>query len=73
MTEIIADYFRTDWAAMTATDWAGLAILLFITILMIGLYIFVFSKGNRDKLEQYRDFAIKEGEHKQEVGNGRKK
>lgn len=65
------EFFNTDWAAMTRADWTGLVIVLVLSALMIGLYVWVFKPGNRDKFEQYRDFV--NDEHKdmdREVGHG---
>ncbi|MBN4082472.1 cbb3-type cytochrome c oxidase subunit 3 [Mariprofundus ferrooxydans] len=53
----LREYFSTDWAAMTHADWSGLVIVLVLTALMIGIYIWTFSPKNRDKFEQHRDFV----------------
>jgi len=66
----LAEYFSTDWDAMTRADWTGLVIVLILTVLMAGLYIWVFKPGNRDKFEQYRDFVNDEKEMDREVGHG---
>ncbi|PJC69988.1 MAG: CcoQ/FixQ family Cbb3-type cytochrome c oxidase assembly chaperone, partial [Zetaproteobacteria bacterium CG_4_8_14_3_um_filter_59_5] len=55
---------------MTRADWTGLVIVLILTVLMAGLYIWVFKPGNRDKFEQYRDFVNDEKEMDREVGHG---
>ena len=51
------DYLHTDWSAMTRADWAGLIIVLSLTALMAGLYVWVFKPRNRDRFEQYRNFV----------------
>ena len=54
---------------MTRADWAGLIIVLLLTVLMVGLYVWVFKPRNRDRFEQYRNFVNQddeingEGEH----------
>ncbi|MDQ6986861.1 MAG: CcoQ/FixQ family Cbb3-type cytochrome c oxidase assembly chaperone [Mariprofundaceae bacterium] len=57
MSEILRDFFHTDWQAMTHVDWTGLLIVLVLAALMIGLYIWIFRPSNKDKFEQYRDFV----------------
>jgi len=70
----LLDYFTTDWSAMTQADWSGLVIVLILTALMIGLYVWVFKPSNRDKFEQYRDFVNDDNEDdKREVGHGQTK
>ncbi|MDQ6965582.1 MAG: CcoQ/FixQ family Cbb3-type cytochrome c oxidase assembly chaperone [Mariprofundaceae bacterium] len=66
----LAGFFSTDWDAMTRADWSGLIIVLVLTLLMIGLYVWIFKPGNRDKFEQHRDFVNKEKEMDREVGHG---
>jgi len=53
----LREYFSTDWNAMTHADWSGLIIVLVLTVLMAGLYFWVFNPKNRDKFEQHRDFV----------------
>jgi len=47
----LAEYFETDWAAMTATDWVGTILTVVIFVLMVVAYFQVFRPKNRDKLE----------------------
>ena len=70
----LSEFFSTDWDAMTHADWSGLIIVLVLTVLMVGLYIWVFRPSNRDQFEQYRDFVneIDEDESR-EVGHGQTK
>lgn len=72
----LRDYFSTNWAAMTHADWSGLIIVLVLTALMIGLYVWVFNPKNREKFEQHRDF-VNEHEHDEdtsrEVEHGQEK
>jgi cytochrome c oxidase cbb3-type subunit 4 len=67
----LRDFFSTDWEAMTRADWTGLIIVLVLTALMIGLYVWIFRPANRDKFEQYRDFVNDDDEDKhREAGHG---
>jgi cytochrome c oxidase cbb3-type subunit IV len=56
----IIKYFKTDWHALTGTDWIGLIITIIITLLMIGLYIYVFRPKNREMFEAHRHIIMKE-------------
>ncbi|MBK5940850.1 cbb3-type cytochrome c oxidase subunit 3 [Halochromatium roseum] len=47
----LADYFETDWAAMTASDWVGTILTVAIFVLMVVAYFQVFRPKNRDELE----------------------
>jgi cytochrome c oxidase cbb3-type subunit IV len=70
VSEILKSYFQTDWELMTNADWAGLVIVLVLTAVMVGLYIWVFKPGNKDKFEQYRDFVNKDDETSGGAGHG---
>jgi cytochrome c oxidase cbb3-type subunit 4 len=47
----LADYFETDWGAMTPADWVGTILTVVIFVLMAIAYFYVFWPKNRDKLE----------------------
>jgi cytochrome c oxidase cbb3-type subunit 4 len=47
----LTEYFETDWAAMTATDWVGTILTVVVFVLMVVAYFQVFRPKNRDKLE----------------------
>lgn len=47
----LKEYFHTDWAAMTTTDWVGTILTVVIFLLMVGLYVYVLRPKNRDKFE----------------------
>jgi cytochrome c oxidase cbb3-type subunit 4 len=70
VSEMIKDYFQTDWAALTRADWAGLVIVVLLAMVMIGLYVWVFKPDNKNKFEQYRDFVNKDDEMSGEAGHG---
>lgn len=48
----LAEYFHTDWAAMTVSDWVGTILTVLIFVLMVVAYFQVFRPKNRDRLEQ---------------------
>ncbi|MEW5756262.1 MAG: cbb3-type cytochrome c oxidase subunit 3 [Pseudomonadota bacterium] len=60
MIDAVREYFHTDWAAMTSTDWFGLVAVVTLTLLMVVLYFWVFSPRNKEKLESHRDFVLKD-------------
>jgi cytochrome c oxidase cbb3-type subunit 4 len=55
----LAEYFHTDWEAMTATDWFGTLLTVGIFFLMALAYFLVFRPKNRESLEarKYLPFA----------------
>jgi len=57
---MISDYFHSDWAAMTSTDWWGLFVTIAIFFCMVGLYYWVFKPSSKAKLEQHCDFVLRE-------------
>jgi len=48
----LAEYFHTDWTAMTTNDWIGTILTVVIFVLMIVAYFQVFRPKNRDRLEK---------------------
>ena len=50
----LAEYFHTDWEAMTTNDWIGLIVTVVVFLLMVGLYFYALRPKNRDKLEKNR-------------------
>ena len=47
----LAEYFHTDWGAMTTNDWIGTILTVVIFLLMVVAYFQVFRPKNRDRLE----------------------
>jgi cytochrome c oxidase cbb3-type subunit 4 len=47
----LAEYFHTDWEAMTTNDWIGTILTVVIFLLMVVAYFQVFRPKNRDRLE----------------------
>lgn len=64
----IAEYFHTDWEAMTTNDWIGTILTVVIFLLMVGLYVYVLRPKNRDKFESKR-FIPFEGEDNTQSGD----
>lgn len=56
----LAEYFETDWQAMTATDWVGTILTVVIFLLMVVAYFQVFRPKNRDKLESRKHIPFDE-------------
>lgn len=56
----LAEYFHTDWEAMTTNDWIGMILTVVIFVLMIVAYFQVFRPKNRDKLESKRFIPFEE-------------
>ncbi|WP_421863940.1 cbb3-type cytochrome c oxidase subunit 3 [Motiliproteus sp.] len=57
----LKEYFSTDWAAMTATDWVGTILTVVIFVLMVVAYVYAYRPKNKEKLED-RKFQIDDGE-----------
>lgn len=55
----LAEYFHTDWAAMTPTDWFGTLLTVAVSLALAIAYFQVFRPKNRDRLEarKYLPFA----------------
>ncbi len=56
----LAEYFHTDWAAMTTNDWIGLIMTVVTFLLMVGLYFYALRPKNREKLEKNRFIPMDE-------------
>ncbi|OGT20806.1 MAG: cytochrome C oxidase Cbb3 [Gammaproteobacteria bacterium RBG_16_57_12] len=69
--EAVAEYFRTDWAAMTGTDWFGLVAVVTLTALSVFVYYWVFNPKNKDRIEDHRDFVLKDELNEGENDHGR--
>jgi len=50
----LKEYFQTDWAAMSLSDWIGTIVTVGIFFLMIWAYVFVLNPKNKEKLESQR-------------------
>jgi len=56
----LAEYFYTDWEAMTRNDWVGLIMTLVTFLLMIIVYFYALRPKNREKLEKHRFIPMDE-------------
>ena len=56
----LAEYFHTDWEAMTGNDWVGLIMTLVTFILMVVVYFYALRPKNREKLEKHRFIPMDE-------------
>jgi len=56
----LAEYFHTDWEAMTTSDWIGTILTVVIFILMVVAYVQVFRPKNRDRLEKNKHIPFDE-------------
>ena len=50
----LVDYFHTDWAAMTAQDWAGTLITVGVFIGLIIAFAWALNPKRRRRLEQQK-------------------
>jgi cytochrome c oxidase cbb3-type subunit 4 len=73
VSESLQKYFHTDWSAMTRADWFGLVTVAVLTLLMVGLYVWVLKPGNKDKFERYSNFVNQDDEMNGEIGHGHAK
>lgn len=58
----LKEYFHTDWAAMTLSDWVGLIVTVGIFLLMVWAYVFTFHPKNKEKLESQRHLPFEDDE-----------
>lgn len=56
----LKEYFQTDWAAMTLSDWIGTIVTVGIFFLMIWAYVFVLNPKNKEKLESQRHLPFED-------------
>lgn len=56
----LKEYFHTDWAAMTSSDWVGLITTVGIFVLFIALFAYVLHPKNKARLEANRHIPIDE-------------
>lgn len=67
----LAEYFETDWAAMTATDWVGTVLTVVIFALMVVAYFQVFRPKNRDELEDKKHIPFEDDDEDRGENDGR--
>ena len=56
-----ANYFHTEWAALSLHDWIGMIITVAIFLLMIGAYVVVFDPKRKNEFEAQRHIPLDEG------------
>ncbi|MEH6628135.1 MAG: cbb3-type cytochrome c oxidase subunit 3 [Motiliproteus sp.] len=54
----LAEYFSTDWAAMTAQDWVGTILTVVVFLLLVIVYVYALRPKNREKLESYKHIPL---------------
>lgn len=67
MSEMLRDFFSTDWGAMTHADWTGLIIVVTLAGLMVAVYFWTFRPANKEKFEQFRDFVNQDEDNNEEI------
>jgi cytochrome c oxidase cbb3-type subunit 4 len=67
----LAEYFETDWAAMTAADWVGTILTVVIFVLLAVAYFLVFRPKNRDKLEARKHIPFADDDEDRGDNDGR--
>lgn len=66
----LKEYFHTDWAAMTTTDWVGTILTVVIFLLMVGLYVYVLRPKNRDRFESKKYIPMDDDQMNRGNNNG---
>lgn len=67
----LQEYFHTDWSAMTATDWFGFILTVFVFIVMVVVYFWVLNPKNKQSIESHRSMLMDEDDRKSEKQDGR--
>ena len=65
----LLEYFQTDWAAMSLSDWIGTIVTIGIFLLMVWAYVFVFHPKNKEKLESQRHLIFEDDDDMTETEN----
>ena len=58
----LANYFHTEWAALSLHDWIGMIITVTVFLLMIGVYVYVLDPRRKNELEAQRHIPLDEGD-----------
>lgn len=70
----LAEYFHTDWQAMTLNDWIGTILTVVIFLLMVLAYVLVFRPSQREHLESMKHIPFDEDDaddEREDVNHGR--
>ncbi len=54
----LKEYFSTDWAAMTVSDWVGTLLTVFVFVVMVIVYVYALRPKNREKLEAQKHIPL---------------
>lgn len=57
----LANYFHTEWAALSLHDWIGMIITVTVFFLMIGVYVYVLDPRRKNELEAQGHIPLDEG------------
>lgn len=68
----LKEYFSTDWASMTAHDWAGTILTVVVFVLMIVVYVYALRPKNRDMLESQKHIPLEDERFESGEENGGK-
>lgn len=69
----LAQFFHTDFEAMTGVDWFGFTLTVVIFLLMVGIYTYVFHPKKGKNLNIHGDIPFEEERFGEEEKNdGRK-
>jgi cytochrome c oxidase cbb3-type subunit IV len=68
----LAEYFHTDWEAMTVNDWIGTVLTVVVFLLMAVAYFQVFRPKNRDRLEARKHIPFDEDNERSGDNDGGK-
>jgi cytochrome c oxidase cbb3-type subunit IV len=68
----LAEYFHTDWEAMTTSDWIGTILTVVVFVLMVVAYFQVFRPKNRDRLEARKYIPFEEDNERSGDNDGGK-
>jgi cytochrome c oxidase cbb3-type subunit 4 len=54
----LQEYFKTDWAAMTNSDWVGTILTVVTFILMVVVYTYVLRPKTWKRLEKHKHIPL---------------
>lgn len=54
----LAEYFSTDWGAMTTHDWVGTILTVVVFLLLVIVYVYALRPKNREKLEAHKHIPL---------------
>jgi cytochrome c oxidase cbb3-type subunit 4 len=54
----LQEYFKTDWAAMTSSDWVGTILTVVTFVLMVVVYAYVLRPKTWKRLEKFKNIPL---------------